>query len=67
VRAVFEILFFTPKQEEEDGLFDIVAAIDTRCERLREQVENVASLGELVDVANVGIGERGLGDAAGRF
>lgn len=69
VGPVREVLFVSAEEKEEDGLLDLVVAVYRGSEGLGEQFEDVVLLafGELVDGADVGVGERGLGDAAAGF
>ncbi len=49
VRPVGEVFLLAAEEEQQDRRLDVVGAVDGRRERLREEVENVAPLGELVD------------------
>lgn len=64
MRAVLQVLLLSAEEQEQDRLLDVVRAVDARREGLGQEVENVASFRELVDVPDVRVGEHGLGDAA---
>jgi hypothetical protein len=67
VSAVFQIFLLSSKKQQQDGLLDVVAAVDRRGERLRKKVEDVSSFRQFVDVSNVRVGQRGLGDTSPLF
>ena len=67
VGSVREVLLHAAEEKEEDRLLDVVVSVDRGSERLREELEDVLLLADLVDPANVGVGQDGLGDAAASF
>jgi len=64
---VGQILLFSTQEEEQDGGFDVIRPVDRRGEGLGEELKDVATFRELVDVSNVRVGERRLGDATPGF
>ena len=65
--SVRQVLLGASKQQEDDGLFDLLVAVDRWSQRLRQKVEYIAPLGQLIDRSNVGIGERRLSNPATNF
>lgn len=62
--AVLEVFLLSSEQKKQDSLLDVIGSVDRRCEGLGEQGEDVPSFGELVDVPDVGVCERGLSDTS---
>ena len=60
--SVGQIFLFTSKQEQKDSGFDIVGAVDRWRKGLRQKLEDVPSTREFVDISDIGVGQRRLGN-----
>ena len=61
--SISEVLFHASEEHEEDSLLDVLVSVNRRGERVGQDVEGGLSLGNLLDVFNVGVCDSRLSDS----